>query len=409
MKIVTVGTGMAAAEFVQNLRQGGFAGEIVMISDEPYAPYSPCIIPFFLAGEPLADVFWKGEDFYNRYGVTTRLSEKVVEVDAERRQVRTESGRVEGYDRLFFAAGARSWFPRPEWLETEGVHGFKSLSDMLDIDRQIREEACSRAVVFGGGFIGTDAALALWHRGLQVTLVHRNNRLLSQMTDVEGGQFATRKLAEKTSLDIRLGTEVAGIERRDGRLAGVQLTDGTRIETSLLIIATGVTPNSGPLTGDDRGVSATQDLLADPLIYVAGDVALTRHAVDGRPGLYAMAPNAVEQARTAARQVLGEPVLFSGSVNTNVLRKHLDFPVLSVGRFEGEAVTFERGDLFRRVYLREGRINGYILVGDTRLCGYLYDLYRAQTLIGRDIGPLLADTRGDWYYRSVMGLAGAIG
>jgi nitrite reductase (NADH) large subunit len=407
MKIVTVGTGMAAAQFVETLRQGGFTGEIVMFSDEPYAPYSPCVIPFFLAGEPLRHVFWKGEDFYARHGVTARLSEKVVEVDPARRLVRTERGVTESYDRLFYAAGASSWVPQTEWLDIHGVHGFKTLGDMEAIDDQIRREGVARAVVFGGGFIGTDAALALRHRGMQVTLVHRNNRLLSQMTDLDGGNFATRKLAEKSGLDIRLQTRVADIRSEGGRLKGVELTDGTRIETSLLVVATGVTPNSAPLTGGNGGIAVAEDLLIDPLIFVAGDVAVTRHAVDGRQGLYATAPNALQQARIAARRLLGEEVSFNGSINSNVLRKHLDFPVISAGRFEGETVTCERSDLFRRVYLREDRINGYVLVGDMRLSGYLYDLYLSQKTVGKDIRRMLADTRGDWYYRSFMGLTPA--
>jgi nitrite reductase (NADH) large subunit len=310
---------------------------------------------------------------------------------------------VERYDRLFYAAGARSWFPRPAWLAVAGVHGFKTLSDMEAIDSTIRREGVSRAVVFGGGFIGTDAALALWHRGLQVSLIHRNNRLLSQMTDLDGGRFATRKLAEKTGLDIRLQTEVANIRSESGRISAVELSDGTTIDTSLLIIATGVSPNSEPLTGSGGGIAVDEDLLTDPQVFVAGDVAITRHAVDGRRGLYATAPNALQQARIAARRLLGEEVPFNGSVNSNVLRKHLDFPVISAGRFEGETVTFERGDLFRRVYLQEGRVHGYILIGDTRLAGHLYDLYLAQTPVGGEIRRMLADPRGDWYYRTVMG------
>jgi len=121
----------------------------------------------------------------------------VTEVDAERQLIRTAAGRSERYDRLFYATGARSWYPRPEWLETKGVFGFKTLTDMVAIDSYIREHNIKKAVVFGGGFIGVDAALALWHRGLDITLVHRNTRVLSQMTDEEGGQFATRKLMEK--------------------------------------------------------------------------------------------------------------------------------------------------------------------------------------------------------------------
>jgi len=405
MKVVTVGTGMAAAEFVQRLRRDGFGGEVVMCSDEEFAPYSPCVIPFYLAGEPLDTVYWKGKDFYGRYGVQARLSDPVVEVDAERRLVRTAAGRSESYDRLFYAAGARSWYPRPEWLETRGVFGFKTLSDMVAIDRYIREHDVRRAVVFGGGFIGVDAALALWHRGLDITLVHRNTRVLSQMTDEEGGQFATRKLAQKTGIRFRLKTTVGEIAASDGQLKAVQFSDGSTVETSLLIVSIGVSPNSEPLRGDDKGVPGDPQMLAESGIYTAGDVAVTRHAITGATGIYATYPNAMQQARTAARHLLHGDGAFGGSINTNVLKKHIDFPIVSAGSFSGEAVTWQQGDIWRRVYLQDGMINGYIIIGDTRISGYIYQLYLSRKRVDRTIREILSSPRHDSYYRGMLGLA----
>ncbi|NOY13776.1 MAG: FAD-dependent oxidoreductase, partial [Deltaproteobacteria bacterium] len=303
MKIVTVGTGMAAAEFVETLRKDGFRDKIVMLGEEPFAPYSPCVLPFFLAGEPLETVYWKGTDFYQRYGVTARLGEAVIEVDADRRRVRTAAGTSEDYDRLFFATGAKSWYPQPQWLKAGGVFGFKTLTDMLAIDRYIREQGVRRVVVFGAGFIGTDAALALRHRGLEVTLVHRNTRILSQMTDEEGGIFATRRLQELTGIDIRLQTTISNIRTEGGQLKGVEMSNGEYLDTALLIIAIGVSPNSEPLAGNDRGITVDETLRTDPNIYVAGDVAVTPHALTGRPGIYATYPNAMLQARTAARHL----------------------------------------------------------------------------------------------------------
>lgn len=403
MKVVTVGTGMAAAEFVERLRLDGFAGEIVMCGDEEFAPYSPCVIPFYLAGEPLETVYWKGSDFYGRYRVTPRLADPVVEVDAERRLVRTVTGRSERYDRLFYAAGARSWYPRPDWLDTRGVFGFKTLSDMVAIDRYIREHNVSEAVVFGGGFIGVDAALALWHRGLAITLVHRNTRVLSQMTDEEGGQFATGKLAEKTGMDIRLRTTVADIETTGGELSAVRFSDGTARETKLLIVAIGVSPNSEPLRGDDKGVPSDRQMLAEAGIYAAGDVAVTPHAVTGETGVYATYPNAMRQARTAARHLLHGDGSYAGSVNTNVLKKHIDFPIVSAGSFTGEPVTWQRGDVWRRVYLKDGMINGYIIIGDTKMSGYIYQLYVSRRRVDGTIRAILSSQRHDAYYRQVTG------
>lgn len=407
MKIVTAGTGMAAAEFVEQLRLEGFEGEIVMVGDEDCPPYSPCVIPFYLAGEPLDTVYWKGKDFYQKYRVTARLGKPVVQVDQKRRLIHTADGAREDYDRLFFATGSQSWYPRPEWLGINGVFGFKTLSDMMAIDRYLREEQITEAVVFGGGFIGVDAALALRTRGLKVSLVHRNTRLLSQMTDEEGGQFATLRLAEKTALDISLRTTVEAISQSNGQLTGVRLSDGREIATKLLILAVGVIPNSDPLQGDDQGVCSNEQMLADPCIYTAGDVALTRHAVNGKRGVYANYPNAMRQARVAARHLLHGDGSFEGSLNTTVLRKHIDFPVISAGDFSGEAITWQQGDIWRRVYLVDGMINGYIIIGDTRLSGYLYQHYKDRTRVEGTIRKIISAPRHDGQYREMLGFAAA--
>jgi nitrite reductase (NADH) large subunit len=407
MKIVTAGTGMAATEFVEQLRLEGFDGEIVMVGDEDFPPYSPCVIPFYLAGEPLDTVFWKGKDFFEKYRVTARLGSPVVEVDPDRHSIRTVDGKTEDYDRLFFATGSQSWYPRPEWLMIKGVFGFKTLGDMMAIDRYLREEQVTEAVVFGGGFIGVDAALALKTRGVNVSLVHRNTRLLSQMTDEEGGQFATLKLAQKTGMDIRLRVTVDEIIHRNGQLTGVRLSDGREIATSLLILSVGVTPNSGSLKGDGKGISCNEQMLADSCIYTAGDVAVTRHAVDGVPSIYANYPNAMRQARVAARHLLHGEGSYEGSLNTTVLRKHIDFPVISVGSFSGEAITWQQGDIWRRVYLVDGMINGYIIIGDTRLSGYLYQHYKDRTRVDGTIRKLISSPRHDGQYREMLGFASA--
>ena len=404
MKVVTVGTGMAAAEFVQRLRLEGFDGPITMVGDENFPPYSPCVIPFFLAGEPLETVYWKGSDFYRRHGVNALLGDPVVEVDTERRLVRTAAGLSEGYDRLFYAAGARSWYPKPEWLKTRGVFGFKNLTDMVAIDRYVRDNKISRAVIFGGGFIGVDAALALWHRGLEITLVHRNTRLLSQMTDEDGGRFATAKLKQKTGIGIRLKSTVDEIVTRHGQLTGVRFSDGDTMETALLIVSIGVSPNSEPITGEDRGVAISAQMLADPAIYCAGDVAITPHLVSGSDGIYATYPNAMLQARTAARHLMHGDGCYPGSINTNVLKKHIDFPIVSAGSFSGEAVTWQQGDIWRRVYLKEGMINGYLIIGDTRMSGYVYQLYRSRKRVDRSIKAILSSPRHDSYYRDMLGV-----
>jgi len=225
------------------------------------------------------------------------------------------------------------------------------------------------------------------------------------MTDEEGGQFATSRLAKKTGMDIRLRTKVEEIIQADGRLRAVRLSDGQEIATPLLILAVGVTPNSAPLRGDDKGICSNEQMLADPCIYTAGDVAITRHAVDGAHSVYANYPNAMRQARVAARHLLHGDGSYSGSINTTVLRKHIDFPVISAGSFNGEPVTWQQGDVWRRVYLVDGMINGYITIGDTRLSGYLYQHYVDRTRVDGTIRKIISSPRHDGQYREMLGFA----
>jgi nitrite reductase (NADH) large subunit len=227
------------------------------------------------------------------------------------------------------------------------------------------------------------------------------------MTDEEGGQFATLKLEEKTGMGIRLRSKVEEIVSVDGQLSAVRLSSGEVIGTRMLIVAVGVQPNSSPLLGSVKGIDGNEQMLADPCIYAAGDVAVTRHAVTGVSGIYANYPNAMQQARTAARHLVHGEGSYNGSVNSTVLKKHIDFPVISVGSFSGEAVTWQRGDVWRRVYLQEGMINGYIIIGDTRLSGYLYQLYLSRKRVDKTIRSLLSEPGHSSCYREMLGLAPA--
>jgi NAD(P)H-nitrite reductase large subunit len=112
------------------------------------------------------------------------------------------------------------------------------------------------------------------------------------------------------------------------------------------------------------------------------------------------------QARTAARHLMHGDGSYPGSINTNVLKKHIDFPIVSAGSFSGEAVTWQKGDIWRRVYLKEGKINGYLIIGDTRMSGYVYQLYRSQKRVDRSIRAILSSPRHDSYYREMLGVRG---
>lgn len=398
MKIVSVGCGMAAAEFVETLRNNGSNDDIIIISNEPFIPYSPCSMPFYISGEPIDTVFWKGINFYNKFNINTILGRAATMINVADKYIEINGEDKIYYDKLFFAAGSRSYFPDDKWLNCTGVFGFKNLNDILSIDNYIKSEKVKSAVVFGGGFIGIDAALSLWKRGLNVTVVHRNNRVLSQMTDQEGGIYATEKLKDKTGIKIVLKSVVKNILVDNGKLKGVVLDSGDILVAELLIVTVGVIPNVEILGLNTKGVEVDNTLLFNKDVYVAGDVASTKHMITQNYGVYATYPNARSQARSAAFNILFNINTFRGSLNTNVLKKHIEFPIISAGYFEGDPYTYCDEEIFRRIYLKDDQIYGYLLVGDTSISGFIYNLYISQKKIGSKIRKFLSLKRGNAYY-----------
>lgn len=398
MKVVTIGCGMAAAEFVETLRNSGFSDEIYMISNEPFLPYSPCSMPFYVSGEPIETLFWKGVNFYKKYNITSILGKPVTNINMAHKSIEIDGDNKISYDKLLFSPGSRSYFPDANWLNSEGIFGFKNLTDILAIDKYIKNENVERAVVFGGGFIGIDAALSLWKRGINVTVVHRNNRILSQMTDQEGGIYATEKLKELTGINIILKSVVSQVSTDAGKLKAVLLDNGTTLAADLLIVTIGVIPNVEILGQNTKGIKVDNNLQFSEDIFVAGDVACTKHMITGEYGVYATYPNARAQARSAAFSMLYNKSTFMGSLNTNVLKKHIEFPIISAGYFEGEQYTYVDNEIFRRIYVKDDKIYGYILVGDTAISGFIYNLYISQKRVDKNIAKYLSLKRGNAYY-----------
>jgi len=89
---------------------------------------------------------------------------------------------------------------------------------------------------------------------------------------------------------------------------------------------------------------------------------------------------------------------YHGSINTNVLKKHIDFPIISAGVFEGEVYTYSDDKYFRRIYLKDGKINGYQIVGDTLMSGYVYNLYVSRKIIPKDFLKAFSSNDNKYYY-----------
>jgi nitrite reductase (NADH) large subunit len=370
MRVVIVGAGPAGVTVAETLRQHNRMCEIVMLTDEPYPPYSPpAMAEYFLTGRKVH--LWRGEDFPERMVVDYRPKTRVVALMPGDRVLRLQNGELLAYDRLVIASGGRLYAPL-EGADKPGVFNFKSLSSAEELLRLVRGGQARTALIVGAGFIGVEIGLLLADLGVAVTQLVRS-RVMRSMLDAETAGLVLDMMQDR-GIQVRQGDDADAIAfLGDERAVGVQMRSGVVLTADLMVAATGLRPNIEWLAGS--GIESGWGVLVDdhlrtnfPEVYAVGDVAETRDRITGERYVHAIFPNAVAQGKITAYNLLGWDMAYEGADNMNSL-KHLGLPIMAVGQMEGEELRLRRNGILRKIYLQDDRIVGFRLVGDVRSAG----------------------------------------
>lgn len=385
MRLLIIGAGPAGVTVAETLRAYGSRDAITVLSAEPYPPYSPpAMVDHFLTGSDVH--FWRGYDWPERLEVTYLSGTRAEAIDPDAHTVRLASGQVLSYDRLVIAAGARLYAP-VEGSEREGVYNFKSLSAAEALVARARTGEARSALIVGAGFIGVEIALLLRALGLHVTQIEMLDRVMPRMLDPETAAIVA-DLMRQQGIDLRLNTTARRFVG-NGRAEGVELETGDVLRADILVAATGVKPNIEFLQGSGIetrwGVPVDERLRTNaPDVYAAGDIVEAHDRLTGERYVHAIFPNAVAQGQVVAFNLLGWDVRYEGAEIMNSL-KHLGLPVMAVGAQSGaETLRLRRGAMLRQIFLEDGRVVGFRLVGDTRQAGLL----RSLMLRRADVRPL---------------------
>lgn len=385
MKIVIIGAGPAGVSVAETVRTYDNDSKIVMLSAEPYLPYSPpAMADHFLTGSKLH--LWRDRHWPKQMSVNYRKGAEVRWIEPDLHRIELQDGRRIKYDRLVIATGSRLHAPI-EGATMQGVHNFKSLSAAESIVAQVRSGKARTAVIVGAGFIGMEIALLLCKLGVEVTQVEMLDQVMGTMLDQDTAAVAL-DLMRKHGVNVQLKTKVKSfVGKRKAK--GVQLSSGKILEGDILIAATGVKPNLDLLQGSgvehDWGIRVDDHLRTNvPDVYAAGDAIEVPDRLTGETYVHAIFPNAVEQGRVVGLNLVGYETRYVGGERMNSL-KHLGLPIMAVGLKEGDEILQEkRNGNLHTIYLRESRIVGFQMVGDIHAAGIL----RSLMLKGSDVRPI---------------------
>ncbi len=370
---VIVGNGVAGVTAAQSLVQADPAAAVHIFGEEPYPYYQRPRLWEFLAGEiEQQALYFRPPEWYAAKGIQLHLGVRATVLNPVEHRLTLANGDSIDYDRLLLATGAQPFVPPFAGTNKVGVFTLRTLDDA----RAMRAYAQNvrRAVVIGGGLLGLETARALLSLGLDVTVIECGPHLLPRQLDAEGAQFLQARL-EAMGLHFLTGVAIETILGPE-RVAGVGLEDGRVVEGELVLIATGI--RSRVELAREAGLEVHHGVVVDGQlrtsaadIYAAGDVAEFEGVV------YGLIPAAIEQAQTAAANMVGpgqrpSPTVYSGTVPATTLKVvGIDLTCLGDATASGDgSVILRRADpsagIYRRLALRNGKLIGAILLGDTR-------------------------------------------
>ncbi len=382
-KLVLIGNGMAGVRTLEELlKLAPDHYDITVFGAEPYGNYNRILLSPVLAGEKTIDeIMLNHEQWYADNNITLHKGKWVESVDRARRIVHATDGTEAAYDRLIIATGSTPFMIPIPGNELEGVIAFRDIGN-VDTMLEVAATEHGRAVVIGGGLLGLEAANGLLKQGMDVTVVHLMDCLMERQLDKPAAALLKASLEQK-GLKFLMEAQTEAILGRD-RVAGVRFKDGLEIPAELVVMAVGIRANYALADKIglhcERGVVVNDTMQTfDPRIYAVGE------CVQHRGQTYGLVAPLFEQAKVCANHLAHIGIArYEGSITSTKL-KVTGIDLFSAGDFVGDDSTEDlvfqdpgRG-VYKKVVLKDNRIKGAVMYGDTIDGTWYFELMRDNT------------------------------
>ena len=407
---------------------------IALLSSERELAYSPCALPYVISDSiPYKRLSRLDNNFYKKNKIQTSWGSPVCKIDLGKKSVALKNGKTFFYDKLLIATGSVPIKPAIPGIDKTGVFFVDTLKNTRRIKDYIRKEKIAKlgkqVAIIGAGFTGIETALALRQQGINVIVIEMLDRILAKVLDHDFARIAHNKInaiplssptlakgvrGDLKEIEFKLSSAVTEIKGKT-KVKSLVLHNGKNLPVDMVIVSVGVRPNIDFLK--DSGVAVNKGIIVndrmqtnEPDIYAAGDVAETTDYITGEPTISAIWPNAIEQGKVAALNMLGKEARYPGASSINVLNLE-GLPIISMGKiFDGKpkpntthlngSYTYRNENSLRRLFFNhnsqsENKSNitlvGFESIGEFRNLGHIWSMIQKKTPVSEMNPNILMD------------------
>jgi len=371
LKVVIVGNNVAGTTLAKALRDADANVEIELLTEESMQYYPrPRLIDYLSGTVQEKDMPFYPMDWYAKNRLKLSLDTKVEKLEPANKRVMANGSWIT-YDKLVLAIGSSAYVPLLKGLPKKNVFTVRTIADA----RKIREAAdgCKHVIVIGGGLLGLESArgVCTGFPHLNVTILEYAEHILTRQLDHEGAEML-RKWIESTGANIVTKAETDEVLGGDA-VEGVRLKDGRTISGDMVIISAGTRSNIA--LAKDGGLKTNRGIIVDSSLRTSDlDIFALGDASEFNGQVWAMIPSALDQARVAAKKILGqEGPEYKGTIPSNTL-KVVGVDLTSVGTvrsqheppepgFEEIRAVTPDGKIYKKFVIRDGKMIGAILLG----------------------------------------------
>ena len=411
-KVIVIGNGMVGYKFCEKLRAKATDREIslTVYGEEPLPAYDRVHLSEYFESQSEDKLLMAPRSWYEEHAINLKTSQLITNIDRANKTITTHTGESESYDHLVLATGSSAMVPSIKGVDKKGVFVYRTIED-LDQIISYAKNAKSGAVL-GGGLLGLEAAKALMDLNLETKVIEFAPKLMPRQLDDAGSNMLKSKI-ESLGIEILLNKNTKEIHG-NGKLDQLEFTDGTSLETDMLVISCGIVSRDelaktcGLETGNRGGFIVNEQMQTnDPAIYAIGEAANYNGMV------YGLVAPGYDMAETVVDQLIGEKTKKFSGADMSTKLKLIGVDVGSFGDALGQTegsipIAFEdkNSGVYKRINLSadKKKLLGGILVGDAKDYSMLLQITQNGMAIPPNPEDLILGSRGAGGGNSIMDL-----